>query len=248
MDHPRSTYLNEKKRIKKRKEKRDDEISRKKRNNRCESGAKKKKGLTDLRDDALRQGPPIHFNLVLHVLDLLLQCVLVHVGEYTGIHGYSRASLFPDNSRIALAPLRKINRTDYVWGLLLLEHQTYVTHWQQEIRFCEEKCTYFFPHRDLRKKITLWISFFVSRTRDTKGLILLLRYLRRFFFFSVYFVDRYIWFFFFFCGYEETSFQDLKILKLRKNEYIGVNLFIMITFSWLLTIEEVSLICWIVFY
>lgn len=30
MDHPRSTYLNEKKRIKKRKEKRDDEISRKK--------------------------------------------------------------------------------------------------------------------------------------------------------------------------------------------------------------------------
>lgn len=188
----------------------------KKRNNRCESGAKKKKGLTDLRDDALRQGPPIHFNLVLHVLDLLLQCVLVHVGEYTGIHGYSRASLFPDNSRIALAPLRKINRTDYVWGLLLLEHQTYVTHWQQEIRFCEEKCTYFFPHRDLRKKITLWISFFVSRTRDTKGLILLLRYLRRFFFSSVYFVDRYIWFFFFFLRIRRdivSRFENLEIEK-----------------------------------
>lgn len=164
--------MRKKKLKKKRKEKRDDEISQKKRkkkekrNNRRESGGRKReKGLTDLRDDALRQGPPIHFDLVLHVLDLLLQCVLVHVGEYTGIHGYSRASLFPDNSRIALAPLRKINRTGYVWGLLLLEHQTYVTHWQQEIRFCEEKCTYFFPHRDLRKKITLWISFFlVSRT------------------------------------------------------------------------------------
>lgn len=97
----------------------------------------------DLRDNTLRQGPPFHISLVLHVLDLLLQCVLVHVSEYTGIHGYSRASLLPDKSRIALAPLRKINRTDYVWGLLLLEHQTYVTDWQQEIRFCEEKCTNF---------------------------------------------------------------------------------------------------------
>lgn len=97
----------------------------------------------DLRDDTLRQGPPFHISLVLHVLDLLLQCVLVHVSEYTGIHGYSRASLLPDKSRIALAPLRKINRTGYVWGLLLLEHQTYVTDWQQEIRFCEEKCTNF---------------------------------------------------------------------------------------------------------
>ena len=104
---------------------------------------RKKQGLMDLRDNTLRQGPPFHISLVLHVLDLLLQCVLVHVSEYTGIHGYSRASLLPDKSRIALAPLRKINRTDYVWGLLLLEHQTYVTDWQQEIRFCEEKCTNF---------------------------------------------------------------------------------------------------------
>lgn len=230
--------MRKKKFLKKRKEKRDDEISQKKRkkkekrNNRRESGGRKReKGLTDLRDDALRQGPPIHFDLVLHVLDLLLQCVLVHVGEYTGIHGYSRASLFPDNSRIALAPLRKINRTGYVWGLLLLEHQTYVTHWQQEIRFCEEKCTYFFPHRDLRKKITLWISFFlVSRTYtwyqgfDTVVALFASFFLfLSFFFFSVYFVDRYIWFFlslffsfFFFCGYDETSFRDLKILILKK--------------------------------
>lgn len=46
-----------------------------------------------LRRDALRQGPPFHGRLVLHVLDLLLQCVLVHGGEYTGIHGYSRTPL-----------------------------------------------------------------------------------------------------------------------------------------------------------
>lgn len=200
MDHPHPTfYLSkwEKKKIKKKEGEEGWWNITKKKNNRCESGAKKKKGLTDLRDDALRQGPPIHFNLVLHVLDLLLQCVLVHVGEYTGIHGYSRASLFPDNSRIALAPLRKINRTDYVWGLLLLEHQTYVTHWQQEIRFCEEKCTYFFPHRDLRKKITLWISFFVSRTRDTR-IDTVVALFASFFFFRVYFMDRYLREFFFF--------------------------------------------------
>lgn len=46
-----------------------------------------------LRRDALRQRPPFHGRLVLHVLDLLLQCVLVHGGEYTGIHGYSRTPL-----------------------------------------------------------------------------------------------------------------------------------------------------------
>lgn len=46
-----------------------------------------------LRRDALRQGPPFHGRLILHVLDLLLQCVLVHGGEYTGIHGYSRTPL-----------------------------------------------------------------------------------------------------------------------------------------------------------
>jgi hypothetical protein len=43
------------------------------------------------RGDALGEGPSVHVGLVLHVLDLLPQCVLVHVGEYTGIHGYSRA-------------------------------------------------------------------------------------------------------------------------------------------------------------
>lgn len=70
------------------------------------------------------------------------------------------------------------------------------------------------------------------------------------FFFLVFilWIDIFDFFFFFFCGYEETSFQDFQILKLRKNEYTGVNLFIMIIFSWLLTIEEVSLISWIVFY
>lgn len=46
-----------------------------------------------LRRDAFRQGPPFHGRLVLHVLDLFLQCVLVHGGEYTGIHGYSRTPL-----------------------------------------------------------------------------------------------------------------------------------------------------------
>jgi len=46
-----------------------------------------------LRRDAPRQGPPFHGRLVLHILDLLLQCVLVHGGEYTGIHGYSRTPL-----------------------------------------------------------------------------------------------------------------------------------------------------------
>lgn len=238
--------MRKKKFLKKRKEKRDDEISQKKRkkkekrNNRRESGGRKReKGLTDLRDDALRQGPPIHFDLVLHVLDLLLQCVLVHVGEYTGIHGYSRASLFPDNSRIALAPLRKINRTGYVWGLLLLEHQTYVTHWQQEIRFCEEKCTYFFPHRDLRKKITLWISFFlVSRTYtwyqgfDTVVALFASFFLfLSFFFFSVYFVDRYIWFFlslfFFFLRIRRdiiSRFENLDIEEMKKEIGIMYNI------------------------
>lgn len=130
----------------------------------------KKQGLMDLRDNTLRQGPPFHISLVLHVLDLLLQCVLVHVSEYTGIHGYSRASLLPDKSRIALAPLRKINRTDYVWGLLLLEHQTYVTDWQQEIRFCEEKCTNF----SLVATSARWFNgsrFCFSYARDVRTVI-----------------------------------------------------------------------------
>lgn len=52
-----------------------------------------------LRRDALRQGPPFHGRLVLHVLDLLLQCVLVHGGEYTGIHGYSRTPLVANQER-----------------------------------------------------------------------------------------------------------------------------------------------------
>lgn len=46
-----------------------------------------------LRRNAFRQGPPFHGRLVLHILDLFLQCVLVHGGEYTGIHGYSRTPL-----------------------------------------------------------------------------------------------------------------------------------------------------------
>lgn len=53
----------------------------------------------DLRRDALRQGPPFHGRLVLHILDLLLQCVLVHGGEYTGIHGYSRTPLVANRER-----------------------------------------------------------------------------------------------------------------------------------------------------
>lgn len=55
-----------------------------------------------LRRDALRQGPPFHGGLVLHVLDLLLQCVLVHGGEYTGIHGNTAAP-----------PLSQIGRTGW---------------------------------------------------------------------------------------------------------------------------------------
>lgn len=93
--------------------------------------------LVNLRCDTFRQRPSIHADLVLHVLDLLLQRVLVHVGDYTGIHGYSRASLSPDKSRIALAPLRKINRSVSVWELLLMEHRTmYGSDRQQEIWFC----------------------------------------------------------------------------------------------------------------
>lgn len=42
------------------------------------------------RRNALRQWPSFHRSLILHVLDLLPQCVLVHVCEHTGIHGYSR--------------------------------------------------------------------------------------------------------------------------------------------------------------
>lgn len=52
-----------------------------------------------LRRNAFRQGPPFHGRLVLHVLDLFLQCVLVHGGEYTGIHGYSRTPLVANNER-----------------------------------------------------------------------------------------------------------------------------------------------------
>lgn len=57
--------------------------------------------------DALRQGPPFHGRLVLHVLDLLLQCVLVHGGEYTGIHDYSRTPLVAIGDRVARAPPRE---------------------------------------------------------------------------------------------------------------------------------------------
>lgn len=69
-----------------------------------------------LRRDALRQGPPFHGRLVLHVLDLLLQCVLVHGGEYTGIHGYSRTPLVAAAGEIARAPLRgkSIGRREYI--------------------------------------------------------------------------------------------------------------------------------------
>lgn len=66
-----------------------------------------------LRRDALGKGPPFHGRLVLHVLDLLLQCVLVHGGEYTGIHGYSRTPLVAIGNGMARAPLRgKINRVN----------------------------------------------------------------------------------------------------------------------------------------
>lgn len=64
-----------------------------------------------LRRDALGKRPPFHGRLVLHVLDLLLQCVLVHGGEYTGIHGYSRTPLVAIGNGMARAPIRgKINR------------------------------------------------------------------------------------------------------------------------------------------
>lgn len=64
-------------------------------------------GAVHLRRDAPRQGPPFHRRLILHVLDLLLQCILVHGGEYTGIHGYSRTPLVAAVGEIARAPLRE---------------------------------------------------------------------------------------------------------------------------------------------
>jgi len=67
-------------------------------------------GWMHLRRDALRQRPSFHGRLVLHVLDLLLQCVLVHGGEHTGIHGYSRTPLVAIGNGIARAPSGKINR------------------------------------------------------------------------------------------------------------------------------------------
>lgn len=75
-------------------------------------GAKRRPAANShLRRDALGKRPPFHGRLVLHVLDLLLQCVLVHGGEYTGIHGYSRTPLVAIGNGIARAPLRgKINR------------------------------------------------------------------------------------------------------------------------------------------
>lgn len=71
-----------------------------------------------LRRDAFRQGPPFHGRLVLHILNLFLQCVLVHGGEYTGIHGYSRTPLVAKSRtgwRVRLH--RKINRNGLRLGI-----------------------------------------------------------------------------------------------------------------------------------
>lgn len=74
-----------------------------------------------LRRDTLGQGPPFHGRLVLHVLDLLLQCVLVHGGEYTGIHGDSRTPLVANGNEMALAPLTwKINKNVGVYRVFSL--------------------------------------------------------------------------------------------------------------------------------
>lgn len=49
--------------------------------------------FSNLRGNTFGKWPPFHCGLVLHVLDLLLQCVLIHGGEYTGIHGNNRTPL-----------------------------------------------------------------------------------------------------------------------------------------------------------
>jgi len=45
-----------------------------------------------LRSYALWQEPALHCSLILHVLDLLLQCVLVHGCHYTGVHLFRQGS------------------------------------------------------------------------------------------------------------------------------------------------------------